>query len=998
MGEVQDAVDAVRRGDTTTLDLSGLGLTELPRETLGAAPLITRLDLTHNELTEIPGWIGELGLLRTLRVEGNRLSDLPTEIGRLTGLRELSLGWGSAGNPLTRVPRTVASLPWLTQLLLDSCSLTELPSWLPDLEALERLDARSNDLVTLPSGVGEMHRLMTLDLGDNPIEALPVISHLQELSVSHRGLTEVPEWVLHQAGLTYLGLNHNRLTSLPPAMGRLTQLRSLAADHNPLGTFPDAVLDHLPTLRSLSLRRTGLTTLPPRIGELRELRRLKLDGNGLTSLPREVTTLPLDTLEVDGNPLRSPPVEVVDQGVDAIREYFDHIEQEGPARLAEAKLLIVGEPGAGKTSLARRLIDPQQPPSVDDAFTRGIEVVPWRFQGPEGHDITVNIWDFGGQEAYYANHQHFLTRNSAYVLVTDARREGIDFDYWLQVSGLMGGRSPLLVVLNDRPPRGRPHDGSVPWRRFPHLIGAVEVDLRGGAGLEAARDAIQRMILGLDHVVDAVPASWLLVRRRMEELRSAGRRHVTLDELSRISTEAGMAEREHLLSALQYFHELGICLHFRDDDFLQETVILDPAWGVDAIYRVLDDPQTIEAWGRFDADDVGRIWDEDRDAGMHATLLALMLRFRFCYQVPGTDSYLAPQLLSPEEPNHGWDLSRPAVVRFEYGFMPKGVMAELIVRLHHLAPDGAAMWRHGLVLEQDGVSALVVESEPGRCIEIRVRGPASGALLLTVVEALEDIGRAYGGLEVRRLILCPCTMCATSTTPQLHDVDQLRRFRDRTSKTTRECGESGQSIEIRRILDTIDPTDPPPTVFVSYKRQRPDTDVVDELRTALTKAGIHLIIDRDEVWYRDRISDFMDRLGQGDAIVVVLSHAYLRSEKTMYELLQISQQGRGFANAIHPIRLLDVRLNDALGRSSYIAYWDDALAKLEERARRMRSFAHGLHADINLYSDIRRGIGDILQLLDDINAETLEHHRATGYEDIIDSIRGEIGLLGTKRD
>ena len=35
----------------------------------------------------------------------------------------------------------------------------------------------------------------------------------------------------------------------------------------------------------------------------------------------------------------------------------------------------------------------------------------------------MNIWDFGGQEIYYATHQFFLTKRSLYVLVIDNRKE-----------------------------------------------------------------------------------------------------------------------------------------------------------------------------------------------------------------------------------------------------------------------------------------------------------------------------------------------------------------------------------------------------------------------------------------------------------------------------------------------------------------------------------------------------------------------------------------------
>jgi GTPase SAR1 family protein len=100
---------------------------------------------------------------------------------------------------------------------------------------------------------------------------------------------------------------------------------------------------------------------------------------------------------------------------------------EGTDRLYEAKLVILGEPGAGKTSLAKKLVDAHYALSPTEKSTEGIEIVCWKFPFREGKDFVVNIWDFGGQEIYHATHQFFLTGRSLYILVADARREDTDF-------------------------------------------------------------------------------------------------------------------------------------------------------------------------------------------------------------------------------------------------------------------------------------------------------------------------------------------------------------------------------------------------------------------------------------------------------------------------------------------------------------------------------------------------------------------------------------------
>ena len=59
-------------------------------------------------------------------------------------------------------------------------------------------------------------------------------------------------------------------------------------------------------------------------------------------------------IHVENCPLTNPPPEIVQQGNDAFLSYFAERAKSGVDQLYEAKMLIVGEGGAGKTSLLRR--------------------------------------------------------------------------------------------------------------------------------------------------------------------------------------------------------------------------------------------------------------------------------------------------------------------------------------------------------------------------------------------------------------------------------------------------------------------------------------------------------------------------------------------------------------------------------------------------------------------------------------------------------------------
>jgi internalin A len=57
---------------------------------------------------------------------------------------------------------------------------------------------------------------------------------------------------------------------------------------------------------------------------------------------------------LEGNPLEIPPVEIVEQGNEAIRNYFNELKKEKTVRFLESKLLIVGNGEVGKTSLMKK--------------------------------------------------------------------------------------------------------------------------------------------------------------------------------------------------------------------------------------------------------------------------------------------------------------------------------------------------------------------------------------------------------------------------------------------------------------------------------------------------------------------------------------------------------------------------------------------------------------------------------------------------------------------
>jgi len=80
--EIIKLIEEAARTGQTKLDLSRNQLSELPTEITQLANLNT-LDLSENQLSELPTEITQLANLNTLDLSGNQLSELPAEIGLL---------------------------------------------------------------------------------------------------------------------------------------------------------------------------------------------------------------------------------------------------------------------------------------------------------------------------------------------------------------------------------------------------------------------------------------------------------------------------------------------------------------------------------------------------------------------------------------------------------------------------------------------------------------------------------------------------------------------------------------------------------------------------------------------------------------------------------------------------------------------------------------------------------------------------------------------------
>jgi internalin A len=767
---------------------------------------------------------------RFLYLGGCALSEVPAEVGELQWLESLSLADGYSHWSGHRWHHKHAEPPEVANTQLrDLSSLAGLTN----LRDLTVCDTRVSDLAPL----ADLTTLQTLNVGGNT-----QIRDVTPLA----GLTGLQELILY----------YTQVTDLRP-LSALSKLQILHLGGTPITDLTP--LSSLPALQRLDLRNTFTSDLSPLLDHIRR---------GLT-VKQEFSLS--EGIYVAGAPLAVPPPEIVRQGSEAMLNYFAERAVGDVDHLYEAKLLILGDGEAGKTSLLRRLYQPDQPlPRVNET-TKGIGIYRHQFKLRNGQTFRLNVWDFGGQEIYRATHQFFLTRRSLYVLVDDTGKDhktALDkgFKEWLDLIDVLGGHSPTLIFQNEKGDRTKQIDFVGIKQRYDNVKELYGGNLERSETADKLREGIEFFASRLDHIGEELPAHWIKVRAAIEA-RANQNPYIPVQEYFEIYSRHMEFDRSKALHLSRYLHDLGVFLHFQDDALLSRTVILQNDWATEAAFRILDDTKIKERRGRFSYEDCGRLWKDSKYADMHPELLALMKRFELCYEMRDSQppKWLAPQLLSPSRPEQlaNWGKPGDLVLRYRYDFLPRGMTSRLMVRLNRFVSDPEMAWDTGVLFER-GNTAVLVEILGGSDIELRARGPERKELLTVIAADLDALNDSFPGLpdKVDKRIPCNCDACRTAPVPEFFNQKDLLRRRELGILKV-QCNRLYKDVDVLELLDGIKVDDLPGWAN-DYSATRAEASPTPAPRTVriFLASSSELLEDRDafDLYFRQQ-TDLLRKKG-----------------------------------------------------------------------------------------------------------------------------------------
>lgn len=709
----------------------------------------------------------------------------------------------------------------LTQLDLSGCKLNKLPDELFELVWLEELilnNLKNSDIINDISLLTALTKLSSLQLVGNRISDITPIATLTRLKTLHLAINKISNITPLSSliNLNKLNLGGNRIRDLTP----ITALVNL----NELHFYSNQISDITPLTALTNLNSCDLSN-----NKIRDIAPLAATMDRGINISLKDDYHYYRKIVLAENPIQNPPISIAEEGSEAILAYLKEIGQYGTEQLNEAKLIIVGEPGAGKTTLMETLFAPGFKLSNKTESTLGIEVREnWQFDHPGKPDttFTTNIWDFGGQQIQYMTHQFFLTSDAGYVLVSaNDRKEPTNFPYWFKIIHLLGeeaGRySPVLVVLNEKDEafiNKFNFDHKFYEERYPELqISVCEVDLsKQDSAYDAMRAKIKTMLTNLSHVTDERPARWKDIRATLRE-RAKTADHISFNEYSEICTQHEVTDEQSQLLFSHYLHKLGSLLHFADDPTLRNFIILNPQWAVDAVYSVLNDNQVTKSAGYFSREQVEIIWQDKYNFDERGKLLNLMQKenFEICYPLDHERKwFIAPQLLNATQPEFSWNGEDNLRFRFQYKFMPEGIITRLIVRLNNILDKGddneQLIWRKGAVFVDKGCRALVQEEENRdglKILDIHINGTSDERkyLLRRIRTEVHDLhAKWFRNIQAEEMIPCNCECCVNpkSKTPNFFEYSVLNRAYTR-GKQTIECNREFIDVPVEGLLNGV---------------------------------------------------------------------------------------------------------------------------------------------------------------------------------------------------
>jgi internalin A len=916
--ELKELIAKAKTEQWTQLYFSNKTITKIPEE-IGDLTSLQYLDLSNNQIAEVSGVISRLISLRAIYLSNNQITKIPEEIGDLTSLQYLNLSnnqiaevsgvisrrtslraFDLSDNQITEISEVISKLTSLQNLNLSNNQIIEIPEAIGKLTSLQNLNLSNNQIIEIPEAIGKLAFLQNLNLSNNQIAEISGVigklTSLQNLNLSNNQIAEISGVIGKLTSLQSLNLLNNQIIEIPEAIGKLISLQSIYLSNNQIIEIPEAI-GKLISLQSIYLSNNQIIEIPETIGKLISLQFLDLSENEITEIPVFIEKIVrLKQFILQGNPINNLPAEIIRQGWGEyhwddgnLQAIFNYLKEQraGDRPLQEAKMILVGFGGVGKTSLIKRLVHNDF--DKDEPQTHEVQITKWpvTLNTQSAENITVHTWDFGGQQVMHSTHQFFLTERSLYLLVLNGRQgqEDEDAEYWLELIKSFGKDSPVIIVLNKFNATRFDVNRSDLRQKFPNIIEFVQTDCQDSTGIDDLQRTVIRELDKLEGLRDSFPAKWFQIKDRLAAMTENYIDFETYREICRSHGEADPHKQERLAF---YLHLLGIALNYNEDDRLKDTNILNPHWVTKGVYRIITSGSLQQNQGKLDRAHLRQILDsQEYPSTCYDFLLCLMRKFELCFPFPeAVDSYLVPNLLSKQQPPIADEFQPIYSLNFRYSYpvLPEGLLPRFVVRTHHLNKT-QAWWRSGTILDFEGSRALVKADRVSKNISIAVidGNEASRSRLLAIIRSnFEDIHSNF------KFIVNEWVPLPEHPEKQHLYQDLLTQEQAGIAEVTDVVNGKIIQTSIKQLLNGVDlpeqrnrNIDKNPLVKIFYSYSHKDEALRDELETHLTLMKRQGLIaswnDRCILAGQEFAQEIDTHLQSADIILLLVSSDFIAS-------------------------------------------------------------------------------------------------------------------------
>ncbi len=763
-------------GDIVELDLSNKGISDL--SPLANLANLEVLYLRENQIVDLSP-LAKLVNLEKLYLDSNEIIDL-SPLTKLLNLKKLDL---SVNQIIDLSP--LANLVNLTSLGLNRNQISDL-SPLANLVNLTGLWLNKNQISDL-SPLSSLLNLTSLDLSSSQITDLSLLSNLlnlEKLNLSHNQITDLsPLSNLSELKMLYLG--NNQISDLSP-LANLVNLEHIQLIDNQISDL--SPLANLVNLFSLRLSDNQINDISP-LSNLVKLEYLDLSNNEIRYLKKNdiinfksvkiifKENYMRSAFNLYGNPLPPAMIEAIKSGGrEALLEYLE-AQEKGTVKIEEAKMVLLGEPRAGKTTLQKYLMG--LPIDEHEASTPDIAISSWKpfehDRAPDqGGNIKINLWDFGGQEIQYSLHKLFMTTDTLYVIVLDSTKDQNPEKYIAFLENY-APKAPFIIINNYADVLTSSHlkiDANQLRERYNgtdekrpvlkaifnrvSVLKAAQIEPSWRKIMDEVEQTIKSELLQLENLNKEFPLEYQNVKEAIEkEYNKPNKHYITMSYYRELCRSLGVTDTEdRRIAILLYLNQIGVLRYFNDSP-LMDRHILNPKWLIDGAYSLIINQRTIESQGVLRKEQACQILRRSNKFEFYeeeATFIFKTMNFYGLLHFEESEQKLyIPIRFGSNQPialSEFYEEGKHFYVDFKAA-IPEDIMPYLIVK-HFSEIKNKHYWSKGAVFTKDDIRVLAKVED--RTIHFYIIGKYHQSYFDTIRSTLKKTLEKLPGLEYEEMV------------------------------------------------------------------------------------------------------------------------------------------------------------------------------------------------------------------------------------------------------